>query len=461
MRRKRKKTSKTGGRIIVSFTLIFAIYLGISMFFTKHLYFGSQINGINVSGKTVTAVKVQLLSELQGYSLTLKERGGKIEQIKAEDIGLKYKSDEQIQNFKDEQNPLKWAAPFFNSKSYAMTAGIEYNKELLKEQVDKLSIFDSSNSIEPKNPSLKYTDNAYVIVDEIKGNKINKEVLLKRVEEAVSKMESTIDLESSDCYINPQYTSKSQKVTDVRDTLNNYVSSKITYAFGEHKQTLDRSTINKWLSVDANFNVNIDEKKVKAYVEALASNYNTAGKTRSFHTSSGNTINIGGGDYGWKIDTAKETSNLIAAVKNGQTITKEPEYVQKASSHGSSDIGNTYVEIDMTKQHLWFYKNGSLVVEGDVVTGNTSRNNATPGGIYRLKYKQRNATLKGEDYSTPVSFWMPFNGNIGIHDATWRSVFGGDIYKTNGSHGCINSPYTVAQTIYDNITTGTPVVCYY
>ncbi|WP_420839276.1 L,D-transpeptidase family protein [Clostridium rhizosphaerae] len=461
MRKKRIRRNKTGRRIAVFLSLIFAVYLGISIFFTKHLYLGSQINGINVSGKTVTAVKVQLLSELKGYTLNLKERGGKSEQIKAEAIGLKYNSDEEIQNFKDEQHPLKWAASLFNKKSYEITSGIEYNKEALKEQVDKLSAFDNSNIIEPKNSILKYTDNTYMLVDEIKGNKINKDILLKRIEEAILKQETTIDLESSGCYINPQYTSKSQKVTDARDMLNKYISTKITYAFGEHKEILDGSTINKWLSADDNFNVNIDEKKVKAYVESIANTYNTVGKKRSFNTSSGNTINIGGGDYGWKIDINKETNNLIAAIKSGQTITKEPEYVQKASSHGSSDIGNTYVEIDMTKQHLWFYKNGSLVVEGDVVTGNTSLNNTTPGGIYRLKYKEKNATLKGEDYSTPVSYWMPFNGNIGIHDATWRSVFGGEIYKTSGSHGCVNSPYPLAQTIYENINAGTPVVCYY
>lgn len=107
------------------------------------------------------------------------------------------------------------------------------------------------------------------------------------------------------------------------------------------------------------------------------------------------------------------------------------------------------------------YKNGSLVVQGDVVTGNVSENDATPAGVYRLKYKERNATLKGQGYSSPVSYWMPFNGGIGIHDANWRSVFGGEIYKTGGSHGCVNSPYDLAKTVFENIDAGTPVVCYY
>lgn len=56
---------------------------------------------------------------------------------------------------------------------------------------------------------------------------------------------------------------------------------------------------------------------------------------------------------------------------------------------------------------------------------------------------------------------MPFNGGIGIHDAIWRSQFGGNIYKTNGSHGCVNAPPYLAQKIFENIEPGTPIVCYY
>ena len=223
---------------------------------------------------------------------------------------------------------------------------------------------------------------------------------------------------------------------------------------------LDGYTINKWLTVDEKFEVNFDEKEVKKYVDVLSTNFNTIGKKRDFVSSSGKTINVVGGDYGWSINKAKETKALIIAIKEGKTIQKEPEYIQMALSHGNNDIGSTYVEIDLTKQHLWFYKNGSLISQGDVVTGNVSANSATPGGIYKLKYKQRNTVLRGPGYVAPVTFWMPFNGGIGIHDAGWRSVFGGEIYKEDGSHGCINSPYYLAKAIFDNIESGIPVVCY-
>ena len=115
-------------------------------------------------------------------------------------------------------------------------------------------------------------------------------------------------------------------------------------------------------------------------------------------------------------------------------------YAQTAESRNKDDIGNTYVEISLSGQHIWFYKDGKLIIDSDVVTGNVSAGHTTPPGVFRLNYKERNAVLKGEDYETPVSYWMPFNGGIGLHDATWRTEFGGDIYLTSGSHGCVNAP---------------------
>ena len=163
------------------------------------------------------------------------------------------------------------------------------------------------------------------------------------------------------------------------------------------------------------------------------------------------TIQVSGGTYGWKINQAAETEALAAIIASGESTTREPEYSQKAASHGANDYGDTYVEINLTGQHLFFYKEGKLVVESDFVSGNLAKGWGTPAGSYPLAYKQKNAVLKGENYRTPVNYWMPFNNGIGMHDAKWRSSFGGAIYKTGGSHGCINLPPSVAKTIFDNI----------
>jgi hypothetical protein len=426
----------------------------------NHFYFGSSINCISVSGENVEVANEKLASELHTYTLNLKERDGKNEQIRGDEVGLSYNSDGQFKDFKDRQNPYKWVSAVFNTEDSQMTEGVKYDKLLLKERLDKLSCFNSSNIVEPRNASFKYTDKGYVIVGEVAGTKVNSEILYDYVAASILKEETMIDLESINCYVKPEYTSISQKTIDALNILNKYVFSKITYTFGKQKETLDGSTINKWLTVDANLKVTFNESEVKNYVDVLSKRHNTIGSMRNFKTSQGRTINVGGGDYGWSINSAKETKALITALKEGKTIEKEPAYIQTALSHSNNDIGNTYVEIDLTNQHLWFYKNGTLISQGDIVTGNVSSNHKTPGGIYKLKYKQKDAVLRGVDYASPVTFWMPFNGGIGIHDANWRDSFGGNIYRTNGSHGCINSPYYLAKAIFNNIEAGIPIVCY-
>lgn len=428
-----------------------AVYFGMALYFMSHFYFGTQINGINVSLKSVDNAKKQMISELKSYKLNLKEIGGKNEQIIGSEIDLGYTPENAFDNFKDNQNPFEWVSALFSPDSSSMTIGISYDENLLKEKVNQLSCFNSSNVIDPKNPSFKYTDKGYVIVDEVNGNKVNKDILYEHITDALIKGQDELDLEASGCYIVPQYTSKSQKVLDIRNLLDKYISSKVTYTFDEANALLDGSEISKWLTVDENLNVAIDEKKMKSYLSVLSDSYAETGKITNFTTSSGKTINISGGDYQWMINTEKEAQYLSSAIKEGKSATRKPTYIQNT----------TYVEIDLTRQHLWFYKNGSLFVQGDIVSGNTSLNRGTPTGVYSLKYKKRNAVLKGPGYAAPVDYWMPFVNGVGIHDATWRHKFGGNIYKTDGSHGCINCPYSLAKKIFENIGAGTPVICYY
>ena len=457
-----KKHKKIVMGIIISIFTLLVIYFGMVLYFMNHFYFGSAINSISVSGEMVENVNKQMATEIQSYKLSIKERGGTIEQISGNKVGLKYDADGQFKELKDKQNPYKWISAVFTTKDSKMVEGVKYDKELLKKQVDELACFDSGKVTEPKNPNFKYTDNGYVIVAEVAGNKVNKDVLYNSVKDALLKGETTIDLNSGNYYVNPQYTSSSKKIVDTKDVLNKYVSSKITYTFGQAKELLDSSKINKWLIVDKNSEVIFNEKEVNNYVDMLASKYNTIGKNRTFNTTSGKKINIATGDYGWSIDKSTETKKLISIIKEGKNIEKEPSYNQTALFHGSNDMGNTYVEIDLTAQHLWFYKNGAVITQGNVVSGKASSSETkTPGGIYKLKYKEKDATLKGQGYASPVNYWMPFNGGIGIHDASWRSTFGGQIYLASGSHGCVNSPYELAKAVFENISPGTPIVCYY
>ena len=123
------------------------------------------------------------------------------------------------------------------------------------------------------------------------------------------------------------------------------------------------------------------------------------------------------------------------------------------------------VEIDIANQHVWMYKNDILIADTDCVTGNVSAGHSTPTGVYKLAGKERDRYLRGKNddgtnYCSFVKYWMPFNGGIGLHDASWRSKFGGKIYKNSGSHGCVNLPRSAAETIYNNIDKSYFIVVY-
>lgn len=126
-----------------------------------------------------------------------------------------------------------------------------------------------------------------------------------------------------------------------------------------------------------------------------------------------------------------------------------------------STVGSTYVEVDIQNQHLYYYRDGVLQFDTPIVTGNTSRHHDTPNGVFHILGKSRSITLVGKGYTSFVNYWVPFIGHsYGIHDATWRSSFGGEIYKTNGSHGCVNVPLAAMEQLYPMLEVGTPVVIF-
>lgn len=446
--------------IITTVFIIVIIYLLISIYFNKHFFYGTYINGVNVSFKTVEEADTKLLNASSDYVIEIRERDNVIEYIKGEKIKFEYKGTDKIGELKKNQNRLLWIKSLFSKNIYNINNVYSYEKSLLDEEFNKLSCFDKENIIEPLDACFHYNGEEYEIVKEIYGNKVNKDYLYAYILNSVLIGREVVDLEEIKAYEYPDFTSTSEKVIEAQKELNKYVATEIYYTFDAEIEILDGSSINEWLEVDQSMNVVFNEKKIKEYLNELSTKYDTYGKTRSFKTTTGKIVDVVGGNYGWKIDKSKEFEVLMENIKGSEKTKRKPVYIQEAWGTRENDIGSTYVEINLTNQSLWFYKEGKLIVQGDVVTGNISRGNATPQGTYILNYKQKNATLKGAGYSSDVKYWMPFNCNIGIHDASWRGSFGGSIYKSDGSHGCVNAPLYLAKKIYENIEPGTPIVCY-
>ncbi|WP_242866416.1 L,D-transpeptidase family protein [Clostridium acetireducens] len=398
-------------------------------------------------------------SYIKGYKLQLVERNGKVEEIIGQDVGVQYNEKNSISKIYHRKNSLKWITSLLKDQKYYVNDLFSYNEDELQNKINQLNCLNTVIT-EPKNVSFKYLNGSYKVVKEVYGNKVNKDKLNKAIKMSILKGEKKLGLNEKLCYIKPKYTVSSTKTSETKNLLNKYVSTKITYTFGNKNEILDGNIINEWINVDENLEVVIKPKAVLKYVQALSKKYDTVGVARKIKTSTGKIVEVKGGFYGWKINCVSEALALLKNIKGGEVLKKEPIYTQKAVCRDKDDIGNTYVEINITKQQLWFYKNGKLITQGPIVTGNPHRGNATPAGTYILNYKQKKAVLRGPTYEAKVNYFMPFNGNIGIHDASWMYSFGGDIYKRVGTHGCVNTPLYLAKTIFDNIERGTPIICY-
>ena len=401
-----------------------------------------------------------ITEEIDRYALQIETRG-ETEVLNGADISLAPEFGDSILNCMKAQNPYIWPAALFSSQELEEETIVSFDKEKLESKADEFSFMLKKNQKSPKDAYCSdYSEDGYKIIPEELGSKIKRNQLVSTLSEAVNNLKETVSLEETDCYVKPNVTSEDETLKKVTNTLNQYTGVTLTYRIGEKKETLDGSVTHEWMRVNGS-EVTIDEEAVKDYADSLASSYNTVFRKHTLNTSYQKTVDITAGDYGWKVDKEGEKEQILKDIKAGKSLERELIYSQTANSHGEHDYGDTYVEINLTAQHLFFYKNGSLIVESDFVSGNASRGWSTPAGVFGLTYKTTNAVLRGENYATPVTYWMPFNGNIGMHDATWRSSFGGEIYLTNGSHGCINLPYEKAKVIYEYVYTGFPVVCYY
>ncbi|SFH04252.1 Putative peptidoglycan binding domain-containing protein [Desulfotomaculum arcticum] len=439
--------------------LIISIYLLISLYFVNHFFFNTVINRVNVSFKAHDDVDQIMRSYVKDYKLQLIERDGKTEEITGQAIRMQYNEDNSLSEIYRTKNALKWLGSLFKGQKYYVNDLFFYNADDLDSKINDLNCLNN-NIIEPRNVGFKYSNGSYEMVEEVYGNKILKDKLHEVIKTSILNGELKMDLNEKLCYENPKYTVNSAKTPKTKDLLNRYVAVKINYKFGDEDEILDGDKINEWLSVDENLDVVINKNAVMKYVNELSRKYDTVGIARNFKTSTGKIIEVKGGLYGWKINQEAETEALLENIIRGESIEKEPVYAQKALSRGEDEIGNTYVEINITRQHLWFYKDGKLITQGPIVTGNPNRGNATVTGTFMLNYKQKSTTLRGAGYAAEVKYWMPFYGNVGIHDASWRYAFGGQIYKSAGTHGCINAPLHLAKAIFDNIEEGVPIISY-
>lgn len=447
---------------------IAAMYLGLALYYGKSFSYGTWINGVYCTGKSIHEVNDELLKQCNYTGLTIIDCDGKSYAVSAEDTGLSFDFTEGLSLYLKKQNPYLWIENLFGeSKGKTFQPVADYDAGNYERIVNSFSFFHGKTPEQRKVEILK-GDAGYYLLDE-RTHILNEQKTKEAIKNAFENFEDVLDLEAAGCYENLPLTEEMQEQVSLWQKLSAYQDCGIVYLFGEERYPIDAGVASGFLKLDENGdfvfdeqgNLCTDEEKVYAFVDQLADQYDTVGAARRFHATRGEIVNVEGGIYGNKLDRKAEKEYLLSAFLAHKREDHEPVYLQTAFKQGQDDIGDTYIEVDMTNQMMYYYEKGELKIETPVVTGNTKLRRGTPTGTNYVYNKQTNRVLRGEGYASPVKYWIPVKGAVGIHDASWRSEYGGEIYKTNGSHGCINTPLDEVSKLYDMVEIGTPCVMFY
>ena len=264
--------------------------------------------------------------------------------------------------------------------------------------------------------------------------------------------------------IKPEILSTSETLKSQMNEINSIIGTTINYKLHDGSTyTLNASVMRDWVTKDddGNYSINLDNN-IKEFADTLNDKASYLIPSTKFNATGIGQISIA---FGRKTYASINKEKEIERIKEQLSAKKNADFEVIYNPLPDYTNLSSYIELDLTRQRVWMYINGECILNTPCVTGNVSGGYSTPVGIYYLTYKTTDTTLEGYNrdgskYSSPVKYWMPFNGGIGFHDATWRSNFGGNIYMTNGSHGCVNLPFAAARTMYNNINSSIPIILY-
>lgn len=452
------------------------VYIGIAQTYKTKFIEGTSINGIDAGKKTVSEVEDEIEKTVENYSLKLSFRDNRTETIDGDAFDYQYVSDGGVQKLLDEQNIYTWigGALFGSEKSYTVDEDTQFNEQKLVEGLSNLPEMKTENQVAPTDAYLLLdeTTKRYNIVPETEGNVLNVEAVQAYAKSAVSGSVETVDLaQAADTYAAPAIRANDEGLNSQQAALNAFLSTSITYTLPEGTQVLDANVLDGWISVDDNGYRYVDEEHiaecVDQYVADLASAVDVEKETSTFASTNRGMVEVDNDEYVIKINQDAEKEKLLEEVLGNTVTQREPVYSRKDETQDPT-FGGTYVEIDIDNQTVYYYEDGQCLVETPCVTGTGSvPRRSTPTGVFHIYDKQRSRTLYGDiqpdgsyGYASFVNYWMRFCGGCGLHDATWRDSFGGDIYWDSGSHGCVNLPYEAAAQMYEIVEEGTPCIVF-
>lgn len=479
--KRRRRRRKNKAPIIALTAVVTLVTAVVCIYFAGYFYYkdkftaNTYVNGVDVSGKTFEEAAALFAHNEIPDTLQIIRPSGDVINISMEAIDYSYSYENELRKIYNDLDKKSWFAFMLRQTDYKFSDVASYDKSALIEQMELSDWGDILN----ENAKIKSNDDGYYVVPEVQGDVFDMETLQNYVIKCLDKATYTVVGVDSGAYVQPDTVTSDYDAKI--ETLNKMWNTKIFYNFDYTKEKLTGKTLCKLINVKRDGSYTVDEDACMKYVEKLAKKYDTYNTERKFHaTIQGDIVVPTSSDakYGWWLDQQQTCDQLVDMLKKGKTKKNvKPIYYAQGNFEftglpearsKNDDIGDTYLEVDLTNQQFWYYKNGKKKRSGYIVSGQTtSAARTTLPGVYKVwqkatNYRMKDSNADGDEWDTTCNYWTRIAiVGIGMHDSTWRGAFGGEIYKYNGSHGCINMTYSDAQFIYESVAMGTPVVMYY
>ncbi len=344
-----------------------------------------------------------------------------------------------------------------------------------KEELKKVNLGRSKSIY----PTIVFDDAGLRVTNYQDGNEIDIDALYNAIKAATPKSTiDVIDYKSIDNGPSSEY----ERLVEI---ISPYVNFSIQYS---SNQCINIYDLKDFITVSDNtittdFTSDEFNAKVAEIVKEKTDSYNTYYNTWEFNSPVNGLVYIKSAEdcycistYGNRVDFQKEylyikdkicslkseTNRVpILLVDNESEFVNREEFKEYKLAHPYMfEIPNTFIEISIKDQYLWYYVDGELKLKSKVVTGKLDITD-TPIGVYQISSMFHGIAFDG---GLSGKNWMRFTERgHGLHDATWRPASdfeNPETYLTNGSHGCINLPLDFSYELYDAVEVGTVVVIY-
>ncbi len=463
----RKRTGWLIGLLAACIALPGLIYLGLAIYYQDSFFYGTWINGIYCTGKTVEQVQAELTRQFTYEGLKVEGKAGE-DFLSVEGLELSFDFQPTLRTWLNEQNPFDWLRQIVGGqKDNFLLPQISFQEEKVEEWLKESVVYTPPQRLLQDSLAIVMTEEGYRL-EENKADILKFDLAARKIKEAINRAETEINLEKENCYTKREDTPQMLELRRLYEQVEQFQQLSLTYQIKDKSRKVTPLEIARWLKsggkeagfvLDEEGRLTIDNKAVEDFIDSLAKEYDTW-HNFPFTTHDGRKVVIQKGNYGIQLSRKEEVKFLLELLEAGtdEATVRIPEYTKDITYNNQHQIEGTYIEIDMKEQKLFYFEEGEQKLETDVVTGSIKKGMGTPEMVCYVYNKKENAILKGKGYRSSVNYWVPVYKGIGIHDASWRNTFGGETYLQNGSHGCINTPLEKMEQLYEMIEVGIPVV---